>query len=275
VEGAEPDFVEQETRAAATLAAVYLRSASFVQDRACAAELAREAGPIVDSLLRSFARGVPDDASDHEHHEALAMTVLLGRRAGALGVTPTAMLAIVPALGEALASVGAPLGGKLTAVLGALALEGYVAAREERLVEVAAATAADAQPILKLAPRCLALVLSGEHEPERVRDVVETFGRALFKADALACVVDLTGLRGPSPQLAAEVFAADVGARMLGALCVFCGASPAWLEAATSARVPLEVLTIEPSFEAALARALEVAGYSLKPEGRLRAFFKR
>ena len=96
-----------------------------------------------------------------------------------------------------------------------------------------------------------------------------------FAADASACVVDLSGLLAPTPQHAAEVFGADIAARMLGATCVFSGPSKAWLDAAKQARVPLEVLMIEPTFDLALARALEIAGYTLRRAGRIRAFFTR
>lgn len=275
MERATDEIDEQQARAVAVLEAAYAGAVPFVEDRACAPELAREAAPVLHALLSSRSLGAPEDARALEHHEALALVLLLGRRAGALGVTPTAALALVRALSAALESVGSPVGAEFTAVVAALVMEGYVAAREERLSNLSAAQAADALPTLRLAPKCLALVLSGEHEPERLRDVVDRFGRALFAADARACVVDLSGLRRPSAPLAAEAFAADVAARMLGVTCIFCGVSPAWLDAAKAARVPLEVLALEPTFEVALARALELAGYALKPEGRLRALFKR
>ena len=262
-------------RAVATLEAIYARSVPFAEDRACAAELAREAAPIIDALLEAIARGAAADAQAVEHHEALAMVLLLGRRAGALGVTPTAALAIVPALCDALASVGAAIDSPFRAVLTALAMEGYVASREERVIDAAAARAVDTIAMFRVAPNCSALVLRGEHDPEQLREVVERFGRALFAADAKACIVDLAGLQAPSPQHAAEVFGADVAARMLGATCIFSGASPAWIDAATAARVPLEVLAIEPSFELALVRALELAGFSLRRAGGLRALFRR
>ncbi len=266
---------ERERRATATIEETFARSVPFAEDRACAAELAREAAPLIDALRQAFAGGAPERARALEHHEALAMITLLGRYAGVLEITPTAALAIVPAVLEGLATVEVTLGSAFASMLSALALEGYVAAREERLVELAAARAAAALPTLRIAPKCLALVLHGEHDPSVLRDVVEHFGRALFEADARSCVVDLHGLLGVSPHHAVEVFGADVAARMLGATCVFSGASPDWLAAANSARVPLELLAIEPTFEAAVARALEIAGYTLKRAGGLRGLFRR
>lgn len=274
-EPADAETQQRERRAIATIEATFARSVPFAEDRACAAELAREAAPIVDALRQAFAGGAPESARALEHHEALAMITLLGRRAGVLGIAPTAALAIVPALCEGLAIVEVTLGSAFASMLSALALEGYVAAREERLVELAAGRAAAALPTLRIAPKCLALILCGEHDPSLLREVIERFGRALFEADARACVVDLRGLLGVSPHHAVEVFGADVAARMLGTTCVFSGVSPEWLAAAKSARVPLELLAIEPTFEVAVARALEIAGYTLKRTGGLRALFKR
>ena len=70
----------------------YLELAPFREDREAAEGIVGEAGSVIDALLVGFA-AAGADLEDPAHGEGLAMSTLLGRRAGELGVTPTAVLA--------------------------------------------------------------------------------------------------------------------------------------------------------------------------------------
>jgi hypothetical protein len=241
----------------------YARGAPFREDRLLAKELGWEARPVLEAL-RAALRDV--DPTSIAHHEGLALLTLLGRRAGRLGATPTAALGIVPALFTALGRQ--PTERELTA-LQALSLEGYVAGREERLVEEAARAAMEATPIVEVAPRCIAAFFAGLHEPEALGEIVERLGSLALRTDAAAVVVDVSRLLDPTPERAAEVLGADAAARMLGATCVFAGIGP-WLEAARRTGVDERLIVSEPDFPSALKRALAAAGLAIRPTSRWR-----
>lgn len=258
---AEPSIGE---RVLAAFEARYVEGAPFREDRRIAGELAIETRPVIESLLAALSGEGPIDVPSLEHHEALAMVTLLGRRAAALGATPTALVGLVPALIAGFEAVGRPIPEHLHDPMRFVAFEGYVAGHDERLVQEGYVRAADAVPIVRVAPRCLALLVAGRHEAELLAEIVDRFGRELLAADAKAGIVDLAKLEDPSPDCAAEVFGADAAARMLGATCVFSGVSEPWLEAARRARVPVELLTIEPDFGEALRRALSLCGLEIR-----------
>jgi len=257
----------------------YVEGCPFQEDRALAEELALEAGPAIEALAFALDQNAEGDLSRIEHHEGLAMVTLLGRRAGGLGATPTAAIHIVPAIVRALRESGRDVPESLSRPLTAMCFEGYVAAREDALRDVQAAQAIESAAIVRVVPRCLALVLSGALDPEVLAEIVERLGRKMLRYDAAAAVVDITQLEGPDKDRAAEVFGAHSTARMLGATCVFAGVSEAWLDAAREARVDLDVITREASFGDALRRALPLCGYEIKSSswlpGPLKKVLKR
>src|SRR5687768_10169223 len=164
----------------------YLASSPFKQDRALLEELAAETRPVVEALLFATSSGAAD-ANAIEHHEGLAMVTLLGRRVGALGATPSAALALVPSLAAGFRESGRTLPPALHGPLQAMCMEGYVAGREEHLVREHANRFAESQPVVKIAPRVLALFLSGEHESEDLAEVVDRLGRQMLAANAVSC----------------------------------------------------------------------------------------
>lgn len=242
----------------------YATTTPYRQDRELAPELALEARPVVESLLIAAEADPHERARVLDHHEGLAMVTLLGRRAGMLGATPTAALGLVRALFASFEEVGCPVPAELYDDLVALCMEGFVAGREERLLDRTETVASEAQPIVRIADRVLLLFLCGTHPAERIEQVVDRFGRVMLQLEARAGLVDLSRLSDPTPDRAAEVFAAHSAARMLGADCIFTGVSDAWLGAAKEGRVDTELLAIEPSFEDALRRALAIGGWELR-----------
>ncbi len=244
----------------------YVRAAPFRQDRNSAEELGLEAAPAVEALTFALSHASRQDVNVPEYREALALFSLLGRRAGTLGVTPTSALSIVPSIASALDALGTRVSPGVVDALQIVLLEGFVAAREERIVADAAARARESVPIYRIAPRCVVMILAGEHDADSLREIVEELGRRMFAADASSCLVDLTWLSGATPEGSAEVFAADATARMLGASCVFTGVDEAWQRAARDGRVSLDLVRIEPGFEEGLRIVLDLAGYELRAQ---------
>lgn len=267
-----PDVPDAE-RLLARFREEYIARSPFREDRALADELLSEARPAAEALVMAT-DDTGDDLSSLEHYEGLAMVSLLGRRAAQLRATPTAALGIVPSLCAGLAEVGTALDVEAQGAMLAVCIEGYVAAREERLQHAHGDAMAEAVPLVRVAPKCVALFLSGDLDADHIAEIVDRFGRALLREDAAACIVSLGELTRASRERAAAVFGADAAARMLGCLCVFSDADEAWTDAARASGADLELLAIEATFEAALARALERCGLSIK-RGWLPGFGRR
>lgn len=261
----------------------YVAGCPFLQDRDLAEALSVEASPVLEALAEGLGRELGRDRSGegagdperNEHHEALAMVTLLGRRAGALGVTPTAALAISSAMVAGLRRIERPVSTELSQALAILSVEGYVAGREDALRDSHAANAIETAAIITVVPRVLALVLSGEHDSDAIAEIVDRFGRRLLKVDAVAAIVDLSLLGEASDERAVEVFGAHATARMLGVTCFFVGAAEPWREAATRKRIDLDLVRFEPSFEAALRASLSLASLKLESTSWLPGPLKR
>lgn len=234
--------------------------ALFAADRALAGELRHEARPTVHALLLGEALDTVEEPTSLEHHEAIAMTSLLGRRVAVLGVTPSSARRVLPALLAAFAETENPVPGSLGETLGDAFFEGYVRGGLERREDERLAAAAEAQPTLDLGDGLLALVLVGEHDPERLMERVEEFGRELFRREARACIVDLSGMGRPSRALAHVVFGVDASARMLGLRVRFTGVDELWRELLVDVAGDPELIAVEPSFGAALAASREKGG---------------
>ena len=242
-------------------------------DADLAAEIALEARPAMHALLHAATNERVDDLASLEHHETLAMVTLLGRRVGILGASPTAMLTVVPSLLESARAQGLELAGSIDEALTTAFAEGYVRGREERLHADHAERALAAAPIVPIAPGCLALVASGDHDPDTLEALVEAFGRRLLNEDARACIVDLSTLTGTSRAHAAAILSADATAKMLGVRCVFSSASPELRVAAThiTDHASLEFAN---DFAEALTLVLPTCGLTLTRRG-LRGLLER
>lgn len=241
--------------------------APFVQDRAAAQELSVEAGPVLEAL--SFAleqEGVREARVPLRSHEGLAMLTLLGRRAGIVGLTPTAALSLAPALGEALDEAGHDVTEAVTTTLQMVSMEGYVAGREERLLAESVDRAAGALGYVELSPGCMALLLAGLHDPQSLRLVGDDFSRQLLRRDVRACVVDIARLQEPSAERAAELLAVVHTAATLGVRSWVAGDRERWAHVLSDARLDAAEAQWAASFKDALPRALSAAGWHLRRE---------
>jgi hypothetical protein len=238
--------------AAERFAELFTQRVSLAGDRALAGDLAVEARPVFEALLVGAAGAARIDAREPELREAIALASLLGRRAAVLGATPSAAISIAPLLIEALGRADLEA---LRDTIAAVSIEGYCAERDDQAAALAHRRAADAMPIVELAPGVIAFFPAGVQEPDELERVIDDLGRRLLERDARACVVHLGGLREPDRDRAGRVLAVRSTCAMLGVECVISGLSEAWARAAREARVELEELTIEPDLSAALRRA--------------------
>lgn len=268
------DRADEEAAAARVLAAFgarFAERAPFRDDRELVDELVREAQPAAHALLFALTVEVAADESSLEHHEGIAMVHLLGRRAALLGASPAAATALVPALLAALEDEALRCPDGFAQLLASTCVEGFVRGREERLRDAMAGAAADAQPTLEVLPACRALVLCGDHEPERLAGRAEAFGRELFASEARVAIVDISALRGPDRHRAAAVADVREACALLGARFLVAGADAEWREALADASVPEEACV--PTFGDALDAALRTLGLALRP--RMKARFER
>jgi hypothetical protein len=261
-------------RVAERARAIFTERVALERDLALAAPLAIETRPVAEALLEGLAHLRRVDVRAAELREALALASLLGRRAAVLGATPTAALAIAPALLEA-ASHEDPRALELADVVQAVCMEGYVAATEEAAEERAARRAADAIPVLEPAPRCFLIAPAGVQDAEQLERVLDELGRRLLERDARACVIEISRLADPDRERARRLFAIDATCKMLGVVCVFSGVGATWTSAAREAGLDLEHLRIAEDLPAALRIALDACGLELRPRAGLGEVLRR
>lgn len=266
---------EAAGRAATRFGERFAARVALARDRERADALAIEARPVAEALLEGLSSAERVDAEANELREAIALASLLGRKAGDLDLTPTGALEVAPALVAAVAGEGHAEASELEPTLRAVCLEGYVAAREERLEERAARRAAEAIPVVELVPRCIVVLPSGLQSAEELERLADDVGRRLLDRDARACLVHAAGLREPDRERASQLFALQATCRMLGVRCVFSGVGPAWREAAEEAHLDLTDLHLAPTLSAGLGAALEACGYELRERPALGGVLRR
>ncbi len=260
-----PDQSEEElSEMLSRFASGMRRSSPFEGDRELLDPLGVEVQPVLEAVLASLAADPTFSLGAAEHGETFALVTLLGRRAATLGISPTGASNLTGALLGAIRQGGVLVPQEADASLSALAFEGYVAGRGDVAAAEARARVARAVAPVEVVSRLLLLPLAGDLDEEVLTEAIEEFGRALFKVDAVAAVVDLRRLEGPTASRALEVFAADRAARLLGARCWFV-APERWLEVVDEARVERSMLSVATTLEEALTEALPLAGRALRP----------
>lgn len=246
-----------EAKALETFRSRFHDACPFPQDRKLADEVTAEVATVLATLV---AREFESGRGSSDHHEALALTTLLGRRVHLLQVSPPAASAVPPALLEALTVARVHLPDNEAEVLRALYFEGYTRAMMEAEGEARQRALVAAQAMLMPMPGVGLLVLNGPLEPESLAAVGDEFGRMLFRGEAEAAVIDISGLGAPTRAHAAEAFALDATTRMLGVPTIFVGADDRWQAMGKEAGVLLDALTFASSVQEALSAVLAKLG---------------
>lgn len=247
------------------------RRLSFAEDRALLPELAAEARPAVFSLHFALSVEVESDEGSIQHHEALAMIHLLGRRTAVLGLSPFSAAQIVDALADAFAAVFRAIPDRLRGLLAATLFEGFVRGREEAVSDRARARAGEALVTLSLVPGCFAWVLAGDLDAEAIEVRGNELARRLFASEARALVIDVSKLLAPDRALAAAIAEVVASVRMVGCHGLAAGAQPELRDMLFELGFVEEQLHV--SFESAARVALRLASHEIRELGGLRRFF--
>ncbi|MET0342766.1 MAG: hypothetical protein ABW252_17295 [Polyangiales bacterium] len=240
----------------------FVGAVCFREDATLVGALATEAAPVLDALHVALAPRDPPRAL----HEAYALTTLLARRAALLGATPSAALGLSAALIAAVREAGCAVDEAEARALAIVAVEGYCAARDERVTADLLAAAARTQVAVPLGPRCLAIFLAGCHDERALTATLDRLARQLLHDEIASCLLDVSRLL--DVDAADDAFARAVAsfcatALTLGAALTLIGASPV-LRDRLARWLPRAPLHFADDFPAGHAHALSEAGLVLK-----------
>ena len=262
-----------EPDAEARFAERFVALAPTRADRDLVDAIRPEAAIVMQAFVEAVGEGELPAIGGPELRESLTLSSLLGRRAALLEATPAAALELAPALVDALA----PDLDLATLVdsLRTTILDGYVRGCEERLHAEAARRAAEAIPIVELAPGCMAVFLRGLQDADALEPRIDDLGRRLMKRDAKACIVDATDLKEPDAERAAQLFGVRAACAMLGVRDFYVGVTEPWQRALTERGVDLREITLVDRLPDALEQALEVCGLEVRAPIAIERAFRR
>lgn len=216
------EAIDQVTAMQALFREHYMRLARFREDGVLADELATEARPVLDALHTAFA---PTDGP-RALHEPYALLNLLARRAASLGATPCVALALPAAIAAALRAAEVLVDSALEHELAIVSLEGYSAARDERVTGQLRQAIAERQVAVRLGPRCVAIFLAGEHDEHELTPTLDRFARELLRGDVQSCLLDISRLHLIDEELARALGRFCGQADSLGVSTFLFGATP-------------------------------------------------
>ncbi|MEM1417817.1 MAG: hypothetical protein AAGH15_23160 [Myxococcota bacterium] len=185
-------------------------------DAALAPSLRDEGRPAACSLHFALSTETALDTLALEHHEALAMLTLLGRRLAILGLSPASAGQGVPALLAACRTQAMSVPEGLADDLSAAFVEGFVRGHGERQRGEWMDALQRAQPFLTPAPGVRLWVAVGGLDAERLGERGQSFARTVHREDAAAALYDLRALPAPGPRRAGALVDALEATRMLG-----------------------------------------------------------
>lgn len=257
---------ERLERARVALAALLQGRVALPSAGALRRELEAESAPVLETLL-----GAVSEGNASEEHEAHALATLFGRRVATLAQSPTTALSSLDAIVEATALAGVAVPAPLATSMRAAAMEGFMAAVDERArTEMVERAGQSLVPVIA-SPKVVLLVVAGCDDAEAIAQALARLGRAALDADAKACLVHASFAREPERDVALEIAAFDASARMIGARAIFSG-TPVALHA-LAAHAP--ALTLASTFEDALRLGLDAAEQRVRPSSLLARGLKR
>ncbi len=200
----------------------------FAADRRLVrADLRDEARPTAHALIFALTMESALDETSLEHHECVAMTNLLGRRAALLGASPTTAAAIVNELCRAIGEIVKPIPLEYVETLSASLAEGYARGlREAESSRLMSAFGAHL-PVLQVG-EVRVYTLAGPLPVDLVQERLEAWGKEIFRSEIPAVVLDISGLPLGSESMAATIAELDAAATVGGARCAFSGVRAEW-----------------------------------------------
>jgi hypothetical protein len=142
-------------------------------------------------------------------------------------------------------------------------LEGYSAARDERVTGELRQAIATRQVAIKLGPRCIGIYLAGSHEEPELSPTLDRLARELLRDDARSCLLDVSRLDPIDDELARALGRFCGHAATLGVCTFVFGASASLREQFVSWSVA-SVTAFVDDYELAHAQALAAAGLALR-----------
>lgn len=249
-------------------AAQYRANVTFEEDASLVQLLESEAETVLSALAEALGpkadpESLPVADLDFQLHDAYSLVLLLARKAGVSGGTPNTALALAAALAaalERLCQVPDPIRRKIAIV----ALEGYCEGRDDRITAELRRSAAAAQAVSLLAPRCLTVSLGGRHAAHDLAPTLDEAARELLRVDARSCVLDLRRLEPPDEELSRAIGQLCSQASTLGVATFVVGASPSLRAQFERWRVVGGGCTVVDDRARAQELALAAAGYELR-----------
>jgi hypothetical protein len=242
----------------------------FREDTALLITLLGDVPPVLSALGSAYRASAEACAASRAGlSEGFALFNLLCRRAGLLGATPTAGLALARALVAALNSEGVSLAQACVHDLSVVAVEGYSAGRDELREHSLRTIALESQVALALAPSCFLVCLAGSLLSEPLERLLDERARKLFRAEARSVLLDISRLQesGEDHARAIVAFAGTLAAFGVEVLVYDAAArfDPWFNQLGLTGRGAQHSAV----FTDCLTRALAAAGCELKTRGRL------
>lgn len=218
-------------------------------------ELVLESRPLLEVLCALW--DAPDDTrpSTAAEQEALSFASLLGRRAAELGLIPSLLPPLMPAIFGVARDASTRAERHSTARLEARAtealLEGYVASLREAAFAARDAKLAETVSVLPLGKDCLMVFLAGD-QGGAVGEVLDALARRALEDNVRAILVSADRLGRPSAEAIRALFELHVACRMLGVDCVYAGLPDPWVERARDIGMKVDELREASTFEEGL-----------------------
>jgi hypothetical protein len=254
--------VQQPTEAMLeTFDLAYRSGVPFAEDRILGADLAHEVAPVLETLARAALAGGTADC-----HEAYALLTLLGRRAGLLGATPSAALAVLRAIVAALAGAGFETAAVDREQLTMVLLEGYCAGRDERVCGDLRASVVRSQVSFALASRCRYVAVAGPLDADALEQVLDGAAREFLRDDGVGCLVDVSRLDvHPNERVARALLEFFLQCRAVGGNLVLTGAAPELVRELRALGLSDTVALVVDDLAEAMTQVLAWSGHELRP----------
>ncbi|MEM7136821.1 MAG: hypothetical protein AAF500_09605 [Myxococcota bacterium] len=223
-------------------------------------DVVRETAPLLP-LLKELppSERAEGDYESFQFRECLTVLTLLGRRLALLDLTPTVAVQIVHLALRSAEEDGAKPPRRFSERAAAAMIEGFVMGREEHVLAQHEREATRHLHPIRIDDDVFALVLTGSHEPEVLREQVDALGRAMLEAGSEIAIVDVSQLGEANRERVVALSSAGEVVRMLGGVCLFSGVDDRWQAAMREAAIDLDLVEVHRDFSVALDRARGLA----------------